>query len=485
MNRLLKILLLAVIVAANAARLWNLDADFPSGLTWEGSPYTDEGQYASGAIAYLTTGQWYLEGDINAMISVPVFHLVQAFALKLMGFGLVSARMAEVLFFLVIVLCVYVLVRRYADASTALVATVLLSVNFTLFAYSRLAITELPTVSIGLGSIVLALSWPHRNDFLIGGLAAGLMFLAYLTKASALLLLPVLLYASAVRKTHLKDQIYAARWVLFVFTGLLSLYHAIMNYLYHEEYAYFSSRVFLSRFSLHPLAILANLPRTLCNGIFLDDLMYLLTLPLLFCPVFLLVSRKYQENPLVTLCYLWLFSFFAAMSACRYQPPRYYLTLSVPVTILFSVIAVLLYRTLKSLWWAYLPLVLIGLIALTNVAKIADYLQQPKYSFLAMSQDVLQRITLEQVPNPLLLGSIANSISLATGLPSLNDGLGVRDLRWKLARYQPTHYIVLGIGQETLALLNEFYQISQLAVYDVFGNYYGGQKVYFYKLTKR
>ncbi|MEK6588219.1 MAG: hypothetical protein AABY97_05195, partial [Chloroflexota bacterium] len=85
----------------------------------------------------------------------------------------------------------------------------------------------------------------------------------------------------------------------------------------------------------------------------------------------------------------------------------------------------------------------------------------------------------------LLIGNMANSISLATGVPSINSILGTRDLHWKLLRYRPSYYVALGEEKSTAQQLGKMYDLQQLATYDVFGNYYDGKRVQLYKLVMK
>jgi hypothetical protein len=102
-----------------------------------------------------------------------------------------------------------------------------------------------------------------------------------------------------------------------------------------------------------------------------------------------------------------------------------------------------------------------------------------------MAVDIKQRIAASERPDGILIGDIANTISLATGQPSINATWGTRDAGWKLARYKPTFYVSLGQDKETRAIIAADYDLSLLGTYDVFGNYYQGKRVHFYALQPR
>jgi hypothetical protein len=492
---LIKVIVLLLILSSLIARFLYLEADFPWGFTWEGALYTDEGWYSYNAMMHTITGDWYVDGDYNAIVFRPTFHMFLILVFKALGLSLFSARFTVILFSMLIISLSYLLVRKYIDASAALVTALLLSINFTFFVYSRLALSEIPTVSIGFLSIFIVSYFSDKKSPFVEVIASMTFFFALLTKSSVIPLFLAFLYAIYVRHAHLKKRIYAFLWVFATLSILLFLRRTLGRTFFPEDYVYFSSNVFtyayyvsdsyIPRFNPDPLFVLYNLPRTLWSGMPIDKLMYPLTITMMFFPIFLLISKKYRENPLVTLCFIWIFSYLATFSLSKYQPLRYYLTLITPVTILFSIIAVSLYHSLKPSRWSYLPIVVLSLIVFTNASSITSYLWHPNYSFLTMTQDVQRRINQESHRKPLLLGNLANSISLATGIPSINEDIGTRDLRWKLSRYQPTHYVSLGVNNEVIDIVEESYTLEKLATYDVFGNYYRGKRVHLYKLTQK
>ena len=85
-----------------------------------------------------------------------------------------------------------------------------------------------------------------------------------------------------------------------------------------------------------------------------------------------------------------------------------------------------------------------------------------------------------------LLGSLADSIALTTGLPAVNDRLGTAFLAERLERYRPTHYVSIGPSPPEVApILTARYQLELLARYDVLHNYYTGQPVHLYALIPK
>ncbi|MGH2619220.1 MAG: ArnT family glycosyltransferase [Anaerolineales bacterium] len=475
------ILILFISLSALGLRFVDLEADFPHQINWSGDLYTDEGWYSNNAIAHELTGRWIIEGDFNPIISLPVFSLIQAGAFDLLGFGLTTARVTEVVFSILVCLLSYRLVTRLADGLSGLATLFLLSTNFTVFAFSRLAILELPMTALTLVSLLLAVS--SRGPRALSLALASLAFcLATLTKTTALFGLPSLLYLIWTGRTSGRRGLLAASAALALIALVLSVYYALADAGDPESVALFAATEFTPRLEGSLPSIGWALGRTVWNGLVLDRLAY--PLAILSLPLFLVVSRRARTDRLVIACSIWIAISFAALAARGYLPPRYYLPLSVPLACLLGVMAVRASQALRPSRRSYVPLVLLAGIGAVNLIGIARHLASPQFSFIEMAQDVESQIE-ARGGDPLLIGNLVNSVSLATGLPSINSELGTRDLSWKLETYRPGYYLALGEEKSTVRALSEVYELQPLASYDVFGNYYGGKQVHLYKLNAK
>ena len=473
------ILILFLSLSALGLRFVYLEADFPYQINWSGDLYTDEGWYSNNAIAHELTGGWIVEGDFNPIVSLPVFPLLQAGAFNLLGFGLTTARITEVVFSILVCLLSYRLVTRMADGLSGLATLFLLSTNFTVFAFSRLAILELPMTALTLVSLLLAISTrgPRALNLALASLA---FCLATLTKTTALFGLPSLLYLIWTAQPSGRKGLLTASAALALVAMGLGVYYAIADAGDSESVALFAATEFTPRLEGTLPSIGWALGRTVWNGWVLDRLAYPLTI--LSLPLFLVVSRRARTDRLVIACTIWIASSFAVLAVRGYLPPRYYLPLSVPLACLLGVMAVRAFQALRPSPRSYAPLVLLAVIGALNLIGIVSHLVSPQFSFIEMAQDVEAQIE-ARGGDPLLIGNMANSISLATGLPSINSELGTRDLAWKLEKYRPGYYIALGEEKPTVRALSEVYELQPLASYDVFGNYYNGKQVQLYKLN--
>lgn len=481
---LTKITVLVVILFSLGMRFIYLEADFPSGITWSGVLYTDEGWYSNGAISYFLNGNWLIEGDFNTIVNVPIFQLLQSIAFKLIGLSLFSARITTVILFIFLVLFVYLLVRKYTDTSTALLATALLSTNYIIFAYSRLAILELPMTCIVLLSILLTLSFPRANNLLITCVSSVVFCVSVLTKTTALFALPLFLYATSLRHTNMRKRLSYSGLALVVVILFLSAYYVLVNSLFRADFEYFASLNIASRISWNPLSLGRNLIRAVWHSLQIDPVLFPLTI--IMVPVSLLILKTIRKNIIVVLSVIWMVSYLGVLSVFSYQPPRYFLPLSIPIAILFSVISVSLYRKLRPHLWSYLPGAIFVFVIIMNGYSIVRYLQSPEFSFINMAHDI-QRVvdnTKHKDQDVILLGDIANSISLVTGIPSINTTQGTQELRWKLVNYKPDYFVALGEKVLTITRIKKYYNIEELSTYNVFKNYYHGKVVHFYRITE-
>src|ERR1700687_482959 len=91
----------------------HLNADFPNHSPWmDWAKYTDEGWYGDGAIRHFQRGQWYVAGDFNPAIALPVWPLLEAALFRFTGVNLTAARALAVGIFSLTLLASYLLLRR-------------------------------------------------------------------------------------------------------------------------------------------------------------------------------------------------------------------------------------------------------------------------------------------------------------------------------------------------------------------------------------
>jgi len=475
-------------------RMATLLFDFPPGIDWSGDLYSDEGWYAQGAINQHISGQWYVAGDYNTIVNVPVFHLVQAFSFSLLGMSLAAARVTAVMFGLLLAIIAYNLVRQACSERAALAAALLLSANFYLFAYSKLAILELPMTALVLLCMLLALSAPRLN----GGSAAllGMLYgLALMTKTTASFALPALLFLVWLKPGTGQRKAMACAGFLAGIGLLYGGYFLWANHFYPQDYAYFNEEFLTPRLTWTVSYLVYTAGRIVWNGKLVDALVYPLTVVLV--PLGLVLLRRFRTNPLVMAVLLCLAGYFTILMTRGYLPPRYYQPIAVLVTLLLGILLGMVWEGTGELLLPrrFVPrsdnlrlaaLFVLAMACAWGFGRQANYALTPKFTYINMVHDIQQRMTASGVKQPLILGWIAHNISLETGVPALNSKYGTRDIAWKMQTYHPNFYIALGSETpERDQIEAAGGQLELLATYDVLSNYYGGRPVNFYRLRER
>ena len=157
-------LLLLVAALFLALHALHLNADFPNNSPWmDWSKYTDEGWYGDAAIRHFLLGHWYVPGDFNPAVALPVWPFLEFLLFRFTGVSLAAARALTVAIFALTLIAAYFLVRRWTTATNPgapgldsetrvhptqtpslapAIAVLLLAVSPFCYAFTRLAILE-------------------------------------------------------------------------------------------------------------------------------------------------------------------------------------------------------------------------------------------------------------------------------------------------------------------------------------------------------
>ncbi len=478
-------LLLAITVIFIILRFVHIEADFPSGITSSMALYTDEGWHLSGAVNLIVTGQWYVKGDFNPAVNLPVGHLIQALTFSTFGMSLASARSTVVVFFALLVALVIVLLRKHADWLAALFASFFLAVNFFAFAYSRFAILEILMSVFVLLAFLIADSLRHKSNLGVIACSSLILLAAVLTKSTAVSALPALMYLCSTRGNTRKDKILFAALSASLFAGCLYLYNLLAAQIYFEDFYYFKNLALDDRFSSSLFEIVKNFLASIQQASRIEPLIYLFTL---VSSLFLgFRSPAFRQNILVHTALLWMLAYFGVLSVTIYHPSRYFLPLIAPLAILFGLSISSLHQFFGQRSALFAQVLIVTFILITNGSRIIGYLNQPQFTFVEMAQEVqkIMQANQSQDRESLLLGNFASGISLATGIHSTNTELTTQPLPQKLKTLAPQFYVSLGHEPEVVDVLSESYELQQVADWDVFNNYMDDKKVYLFKLIHK
>lgn len=485
---LLSIAGVAVLVGLFLLRLVHFLADFPPGVNFSGDLYADEGYWATNAVSSVVTGYWYRLGDYNPGITAPVLPLLERVTFALAGMSLTAARLLNVLLFGLSLLLVYRLLARYVSVRAGWIAVLLLTTNFVVFLYSRLALLEVPFTLLIMASFYTALRGTeaqasHRWRWItLSALAAAG---AVLTKMGAVHALPMLVLALFLGQSGRpwRERVsWVACW--FVLVILVLGGYALVAWLgYADDIRYFLAINVTPKYAVTPTPLLVRVQQTLTQAHLLDPR---LLFPAIILSTVGILSGRFQRHRIFVPCWLWAGAYLAmiAAQALAYFPPRYLIPLAFPLAILVGILLDALGTRLGK-WWGLLAVAaILGWAVLPQLVAINQHLTHPRYTLTRMLVAVQWDVR-RDTDRPVVAGTCSGLLALASGMPFMNDNLGTWPMPRRLARYQPTHWYNLGpltAGQR--AQISPYARPVLARTYDAMGNYYNGP-VHLYRLERR
>lgn len=479
--RALLLLAVLMVLAAAGARLLHLEADLPLELTKSGAPLSDEGWNSNAAVRFWLFGYWYLPGDVNRAVMQPVFHLLQGATFSTLGVSLFSARLTAVALFLGLVGLMASTIRLQAGLIGALLTAVLLTTNFHLFAYSRLALIDLPMLFFVIASLWLLVTLGTKR-YLLGGILAGLACSwALLTKPTALFAMPVLLLVAAMGSESPRFRV--RRSLGFLASAILSTgsHYLLGLFFFPQDMPAFwfliASKVRHSQIGL--------LERTWSAIRIMGGRDPLLCVALIFSV--LVIARHWKRTGLrsqrVTIFYLLgSVSYFAVICSSHYQPVRYFvpfIALAIGVVALATVLAIADGRRSVGI----VLLVLVACQSAIGAYRIVDYLTHPKWSYVEFCEQLVSDLE-GSAPQALLMGDMAPQVSIATGIDAISGLVGVETPTWRAETYQPTHLITRGrISSKLRSAVADTGSLELVKTFEVMDNYYNGP-VHLYRVAR-
>ena len=486
--KILRRVLLLVSVLFYALHFLHLQADFPAGTNWnDWSRYTDEGWYSDAAVRHFLLGHWYLEGDFNPAVALPVWPLLEAFAFRIAGPSLITARALTVVVFGVMLLGLYRLIDRSSDpegdARESLAAPLsifFLCVSPFFFAFERVAILEPLLATLAVLALLVASflqplgAWRDlgRARHLLPALALGILLPALvLTKPTGVTLLPAIAFLVWHRGggrplTVLRTGALPALLAGTIWCGYLFL---LVRPNYLEDYRYLFEANEYTGFQTDPLSRVAfyTVADGACMGTLLYPLFFLLLVVLVFA------RPKFFRNPLVPALLLWAGGYLLFLGYHNNPQTRYYLVLAVPVTCLVAMALDELRRpasaqrarTLTGLRWGFVTLCVFA-ISLPDALEQIRFMRHPTYSFVKAARAIARRVRAEPLHSPLLLSVSGSDLTLMTGLPSINTEFGTLDLDQRVSRYHPGWYVAWNeVEDEDMQAIAPFYNLTPVASY--------------------
>jgi hypothetical protein len=427
--------------------------------------FTDEGWWSNAAVMHALAGNWYVAGDYNPAVAVPVWPALLGVVFHFSGVSVVAARALNVSLSIATLGVVYALVRRYSKSEPpALVAVLLLAASPFAFAFSRLAILDTLVVFEFCLLLLVASFASARRLWPLAALAL-LIPVMILTKTTAALLAPAVLWLawSAMGYT-LGGLLRAVLAVAVLPAALLKGYAALVSAMgYGADYNYFFKVNAMSEIDWRQT--LTTLSDFFQNCFWIDRALY--PIALLILVLTLTWKRKLWSNPLFTASWIAL----AAQAAFIFRrqddyAPRYFLVMLAPIIwVVALAFAELITQARKT---AIIFLAAMVAAAVANILMIGQFLTHRDYDLQAAAIGIQSVVRSHPEQKPLLFGVSGAQISLMTGIPSINDGYSMEDMAAKLESYQPGWYIAWNsISPEDESFLSH-YRLEKVASYPVF-----------------
>lgn len=459
----------------------HLLADFPNHSPWmDYSKYTDEGWYSNAAIRHFVIGHWYLHGDFNPGVALPVWPLLLAGVFHFTGVSLAADRILALVFFGLDLVLAFLVVRTQAPRWAALLAVTLLATSPFLWAFSRLAILESPLICFLLVSWLLALRLPGRSarTQTVALAAIGvLVCLMILTKTTAIFVIPstVFLVARASlegsqrlravgRNVAMVAAAAAVPWCAYYFL-LVRPYHRV-------DYQYF----FDANHWPQPTTLLGWLGAVwwaLHGALWISPTLCVATVVVFLLALFRKSSsaagahdersdprtlpgeraarrlgneggQKLWRDPVAAASLLTIAGYVVFIAWHNNPQPRYYQVVFYPVCFLFALGTARLLAGLRTtsllhpaLFGGAGALGLAVAVSIAGIVRIAGYFRHPEYSLVHAARGIAGYIDQHPGPHRLLLSISGDNIELMTGVPAICDDYGAWDLPYRIHTYQP------------------------------------------------
>jgi hypothetical protein len=500
-----------------ALHAWHLRADFPNGSPWvfDWAKYTDEGWYGAAAIRAHLFGHWYMAGDFNAAVAVPMWPLVEWVLFFSTGVTVEAARGLAVGCFFASLVLTYLLLRRNGPRShatdedlsarapvshptdenlsagvpvwMALLGVTLAVTSPYLYCFNRLAILEPLETTLTLAMLNVAVRLPRMKRPVMVSAGIGILFaLTMLTKTNALFLAPAVGWAIVAplwgeRKKALRCGLAAGSTAVIAYGAWLALIDrtGLMG-----DYKYF----FLTANSYDKppgfLWPLAAFWWSLHGMLWVDHSLVLLAGALVLGAALAWRTewgRRLRRDPVFGAAILGILGFVLFMTVQDHPQPRYFTVPAFMVCILTAQGAAALVEQVGwERWLGWIAVAAAVTVAGAHGIKTIGYARHPEYTFVNAATQLTQYIDTHPNGRRLMVATSGDEITLVTHLPTICDELSTEDLAEKLGRYQPGWFSSWnGIDPGTLAKLHKRYSLEQVASFSAFDDPYRNVLVLF------
>jgi len=490
------------IVGFAVLHAWHLRADFPNGSPWsmDWAKYTDEGWYGNAAVRAHLFGNWYLAGDFNPAVIVPVWPFAEWLLYFFTGVSVQAARGLAVGCFFASLALSYLLLRSRGPRShpadedlsagtprwMALLAVTLAVTSPYVYSFSRLAILEPLQSALLLATLNVAVRLPRMRRPVLAAVGIGLLYaVTVLTKTTAAFLAPAVGWAMLMplwheRRKAMKCALAAAASAALVYGAWLAI---IGRMGLMPDYRYF---LVVSHFTLPdgytwPLAAFWW---SFHGLLWIDHSLVLLAGALVLGAALARRaewSKRLWTDPVFGAALLAVAGMVLFMTVQDHPQPRYILAASF---LIFCVVALGANALVEQGGWArragWCVITLAGCATMVHAAKTIEYATHPEYTWVDAAEKLTRYIDTHPNGKRELVSVSGDDITLMTHLPTLCDEISFDDLGEKLERYQPGWYASWnGIDPVILSELHTHESLEQVASFPALDDPYRNVLVLF------
>lgn len=456
-------------------------ADFPNHSPWmDYAKYTDEGWYANAATRFTLAGHWYVPGDFNPAVALPVWPVLLGLVFHFTGVSLTAARVLDLAVFGMNLLLSYFVLRMYAPQWIALLGITMLAANPFLYAFGRLALLEPLLVCLMLLCWWLALRWGAQMGAAVAAMIGLLLCLMVLTKTTGLLLAPSVLFLLAYGcgfrlGPTLRSIGIAAGCAIALWCGW---YFLLIRPQYRADYDYF----FQANRWPQPVGLGGHVAAywwALHGLLWVSPALCITAVAMLAIAAIQSMrgagekgeAHAFWKNPLVIASLLALAGYIFLIGVQDHPQPRYYAMTAYP---LCFVVALAIGELVRGR--ALLPrlataagVLVIAAVCAAGTVRMLGYVRHPEYTLLRAATGLNRVIREDSAPNHLLLSVSGNELQLVTHLPAICDDYGSWRLAERLRVYRPGWYAAWNeIDDNTLAVLHRRYSLQETASFPAF-----------------
>jgi 4-amino-4-deoxy-L-arabinose transferase-like glycosyltransferase len=313
----------------------HLSADPPATLSDSAGPYGDPGGYAINARNKVVFGQWELD-RLNPMYISLIPHFMTYLSFRLFGVGIAQMNLVPIFFCCLILVLLYLIVKKMFGSSMGLVAVYLLGISYLFIMYSRIANRIMPMIFF----LVLSLFFfqkgtKKREWFFFAGLSS---LLALISKGVCLYILSAFFLGFLVYlvlNMNLKQSLLPLSYFIFGFSAACAIWIVFVYIPY--GYMFKSIADINIQFLIPPKSIPKMLEHFWTRPSLLLDNMPVISLLAFFSSLILvyrLIHKPKSVNLIECLMIVWFIAGFAYFSIIYQRVTRHFIPQIFPMVFL-------------------------------------------------------------------------------------------------------------------------------------------------------